>query len=98
MTAGVGNILAGGMIGAAVGGVYLVLLWVAVRRLPARGGGMVFLLLALARAALIIGALWVVMSLDLPAPAWLGAVAGFVIVRVVATRAANLPTGHATWK
>ncbi|WP_439155175.1 N-ATPase subunit AtpR [Yoonia sp.] len=98
MISNIGNLVAGLVIGAAFGGVYLALLWVAVRRLPASGGGLLFMLLALSRAALVILALWLAISLDLAVPAMLGAVAGFVAIRVIATRAADLQTGHATWK
>lgn len=80
-------LIIGALAGAALGAVYLGLLWRAVRRLPqGRGGAGVFVALALARAALLIGALAVAARLGAPAEVLLAGLAGFVAVRLAATR------------
>ncbi len=75
------------VVGAALGAVYLGLLWRAVRRLPhGRGGARVFVGLALARAALLIGTLAAAAAFGAPAEGMLAGLAGFAAVRLAATR------------
>ncbi|NNU80086.1 hypothetical protein HMH01_06510 [Halovulum dunhuangense] len=86
--------------GAALGAVYLGLLWVAVRSLPQdRGGARVFVALGLARIALMLGALAAAAALGMAAGGLAAAVAGFIAVRFAATRWIGRTTpGDTTWK
>lgn len=73
--------------GAALGAVYLCLLWLAVRRLlQGRNGARVFVGLALARGALLIGTLAAAAALGAPAEGMLAGLAGFAAVRFATTR------------
>jgi F1F0 ATPase subunit 2 len=91
---------ASALAGAAVGAAYMALLWLAVRGLPrTRGGVARFLALTLARAGLILGALGLALALEVPASGLLAALAGFVAVRLAATRLSRAPTtGGDAWK
>jgi len=86
--------------GAALGGLYLRLLWLASRRLPQQRGGVgMFLALALARAALVLAALAAAVQLGAPAAGLLAALAGFIVVRVLVTRlVARERTGGEGWR
>lgn len=86
--------------GGALGAVYLGLLWVAVRSLPQdRGGILVFVALGLARVVLLVGALAAAAALGLRIEGIAAAVAGFIAVRLVATRwLGDTRPGGATWK
>jgi F1F0 ATPase subunit 2 len=100
MTLSFGSMLVGGLVGAALGAVYLGLLWVAVRSLPqGRSGALVFVGLGLARVALLLGALIAAAALGL-APEEIGAaVLGFIAVRFGTTRWLSRTTpGDTTWK
>jgi F1F0 ATPase subunit 2 len=100
MTVSMLSLVMGALVGAALGALYLVLLWVAVRSLPQdRGGVLVFVGLALARVALLLGALAVAAALGLRVEGIAAAVAGFVAVRLAATRWLGAePRGGTTWK
>jgi F1F0 ATPase subunit 2 len=87
MTISLAALTLGALAGAALGAVYFALLWLAVRRLPrGRGGARLFVGLALARAALLIGTLAAAAALGVPAEGLLAGVAGFVAIRFAATR------------
>lgn len=73
--------------GAAVGALYLGLLWASVRQL-ARGGRLwVYLLLGALRVGLVLGALWGAVSLGVDALGIGIGLAGFVVIRVGVLRA-----------
>jgi len=93
-------LFAGALAGAVIGGLYLGLLWAAVRHLPQdQRGVLVFVGLALARAALLLGALAAAAVLGVPTIALVAALAGFVVVRLAATRRFGRATqGDAKWK
>ena len=81
------SFLAAALVGAGLGGAYMGLLWVAVRRLPQdRGGVAAFVGLALARGALALGALAAAAALGVQAAGIVAGLLGFVAVRVAATR------------
>jgi F1F0 ATPase subunit 2 len=94
------SLLAGALVGGALGAVYLGLLWVGVRSLPQdRGGILVFVGLGLARVALLLSALAVAAALGLRIEGIAAAVAGFIAVRLAATRwLGDTTPGDATWK
>lgn len=100
MTMSILSILLGALVGAALGAIYLGLLWVAVRSLPQdRRGLRVFVALGLARVALLIGALAAAAALGPPIEGIGGAVVGFIAVRFAATRRLGEATpGETTWK
>jgi F1F0 ATPase subunit 2 len=100
MSATVLPLVAGLLAGAAFGGLHLGLLWVAVRRLPeGRGGVTAFLLLALARAALLLGALAAAVLLEASALSLVAALAGFLVMRLAATRRPSRGiSGGAAWR
>lgn len=93
-------LVAGVLGGAAFAGLYLGLLWLAVRRLPEeRGGVAAFLLLGLARAGLLLGALAAAMMLGASALSLIAALAGFLAVRLAATRLPGRSVaGSAAWR
>ena len=73
------SILVGVLAGAALGAIYLGLLWAAVRSLPReRGGVLVFAGLAFARVALLIAALAAAAALGLQVQGMVAALAGFI--------------------
>ena len=94
------SILVGVLAGAALGAIYLGLLWAAVRSLPReRGGVLVFAGLAFARVALLIAALAAAAALGLQVQGMVAALAGFILVRLAATRwLGNGTLGDAPWK
>lgn len=100
MSAAIMPLIAGLLAGVAFGGLHLGLLWVAVRRLPAeRGGVTAFLLLALARAALLLGALAAAATLGASALSLLAALAGFLAMRLAAIRRPSRGVaGGAAWR
>lgn len=80
-------LLAAALTGATLGGAYLGLLWLSVRCLAQEHRGVtLFVLLALARAALVLGALAAAAAFGMPATAFIAALLGFVAVRLAATR------------
>lgn len=87
------QLVVGFLAGVALGGVYHALLWVAVRQLAGARGPMIFIGLALLRAALVIGALAVAFGSGLPLGAVATAMLGFLTVRLTATRAVRPTTG-----
>lgn len=93
------SLLAAALTGAILGGAYLGLLWMAVRRLPqVRGGVAFFVLLALARAALALGVLAAAAALGVPAAGIVAALLGFVAVRLATTRLSGGKTaGEPPW-
>ncbi|AXS41492.1 ATP synthase subunit I [Breoghania sp. L-A4] len=92
-------ILLSGGAGVLIGGLYLGLLWLGVRHLPRERGVPVFLGLALARMAVLVGALAAAATLGTPAEGLVAALAGFVAVRFAATRLSGRGTpGDAAWK
>lgn len=99
MSVSIISLLVGAVAGAALGAIYLGLLWAAVRSLPQdRNGVLVFVGLALARVSLLLGALATAAALGLPAQGIVAAVAGFVTVRFFAARGLGSGTpGSATW-
>jgi len=100
MTLSILSLFLAALAGGAVGAVYLGLLWVAVRSLPQdRGGVLVFISLGLARVALLLGALAAAAALGLRIEGIAAAVAGFIAVRLAATRWLGNPRpGGASWK
>lgn len=100
MTLSLMSILVGAVVGAAFGAAYLGLLWVAVQSLPQdRSGLLVFLGLGLVRIILLLGALAAATAFGLPVEGIAAAVAGFIGVRITATRLlGQAPTGDSTWK
>jgi hypothetical protein len=98
MTSDIGIILMAVLAGIALGVLYLSLLWASVRLLPLRRGAAMFFALALARAALVMAAFASALFLNLPPIGIAAAVAGFIAVRLVATRKADPSVGAASWK
>lgn len=100
MTFSILSLVFGAFVGGALGAVYLGLLWVAVRSLPQdRGGVVVFVGLGLARVALLLGALAAAAALGLRIEGIAAAVAGFIAVRLAATRwLGDTTPGGETWK
>jgi F1F0 ATPase subunit 2 len=100
MTFSILSLVFGAFVGGALGAVYLGLLWVAVRSLPQdRGGIVVFVGLGLARVALLLGALAAAAALGLRIEGIAAAVAGFIAVRLAATRwLGDTTPGGAAWK
>lgn len=94
------SLFAAALAGAALSGAYMGLLWLAVRRLPQdRGGVLVFVGLGLARAALLLGALAAAAALGVAAEGFVAALAGFVVVRLAATRLLGRETpADTSWK
>jgi len=94
------SLLAASLGGAILGAAYLGLLWVAVCQLPReRGGAALFVALALARAAMIMGALSAAAVLGMSASGLLAALLGFLVVRLAATRLQGRgTTGGPAWK
>ncbi|WP_296763232.1 ATP synthase subunit I [Sediminimonas sp.] len=84
--------------GAVLGALYLGLLWASVRALSGSRPAATFAALALARAVLVLGALGAAIALGAGAGELVAALAGFVAVRVAATRRARAAEGRATWK
>jgi len=85
--------------GAAVGALHLALLWAGARALAGRRPAAAFVGLALARAALVLGALGLAVALGAGAGALLAALAGFIVIRIAATRRARPANGgSAAWK
>jgi len=93
-------VLVGALVGAALGAVYLGLLWIAVRSLPQdRSGVLVFVGLGLARVALLVGALTAAAALSIPVEGMAAAVLGFIAARIVASRmVAVAPPKDTAWK
>ena len=82
------SLLAAALAGAGLGGAYMGLLWVAVQRLPQERGGVgIFVGLALARGAIVLGALAAAAALGVEAAGIVAGLLGFVAVRIAATRA-----------
>lgn len=84
--------------GAALGALYLALLWASVRALVGPRSGLAFAGLALARAALVIAALVGAIRLGVGTGELLAALAGFIALRVLATRFARASGGRSLWK
>jgi hypothetical protein len=77
---------AAALAGAALGGIYLSLLWLAVRcLLRQRTGIVVFVLLAFVRAALCLGTVWACAVLEVPMAQIIAALFGFIVVRLAVT-------------
>lgn len=84
--------LAGGLAGA----LYLGLLWASVRSLAPGGAGVgAYAAFTLGRIALLVAALAAAGLAGVPASAMAAALAGFIAVRVVATRRLRRPRGEA---
>jgi F1F0 ATPase subunit 2 len=84
--------LAGGL----AGGAYLGLLWASVRSLaPGGAGALAYAAFTLARIALVLTALAAAGLTGVPASAMAAALAGFIAVRVVATRRLRRPRPEA---
>ena len=98
MTGDIGTILASVLAGAVIGGIYLGLLRLAVHALTHRQSALIFVALGIVRAALVIGAIAMALSFDVPLMGILAALAGFTAVRCVLTRAANPIAGAIPWK
>ncbi len=100
MSVSILSLLSAALVGAGLGAAYLGLLWLAVDRLPReRGGVAVFVGLALARAALALGALAAATALGVQVAEIGAALLGFVAVRAAATRlAGRAREDEATWK
>jgi len=98
MSTSVFILIGAALVGAALGALYLGLLWVSVRALAGQRPAVTFVALALARAALVLGALAAALSFGAGAGAILAALAGFVIVRLAATRRTRAVEGRQSWK
>lgn len=75
--------------GATLGAAYLGLLWVSVQVLTRRKSTGAYLLLTALRGGLVLGALWLAVAFDIGAGGILAGLAGFVLLRLSVTRAAN---------
>ena len=82
--------------GAGLAALYLALLWAGTRALAGLRPARVFVGLALARAALVVAALAGWAALGASGAALLAGLAGFLAVRLAATRAAR--AGGTTWR
>jgi hypothetical protein len=100
MSASAFFLLAAVLAGAGLGGLYLGLLWAAVRRLTQRRGGVAaFVALGLARGALLLCTLAAAAAHGVPAAGLVAALLGFVAVRLAATRVlGRAMPGGAAWK
>lgn len=99
MTAGPALLALAFASGAALAAVYLALLWAGVRALTGQAAPARFALLAALRAALILGAVWGALSLGAGAAGLGAGLAGFVAVRLLATRRLRRQTGKdAGWR
>lgn len=98
MSANIGTLIAALVAGAAVGALYLALLWAGARALGGRRPGLGFVAAAGARAALVAGALAGGVALGAGAPEMIAALAGFVAARIVATRKLGAPEGRQEWR
>ncbi|WP_181711268.1 ATP synthase subunit I [Roseovarius sp. TE539] len=87
-----------GMAGAALGALYLGLLWRSVQALTGQRRAATFMALALARAVLVLGAVAGALGLGAGAGTLLAALAGFVVIRIAATRRTDAIDGRPTWK
>lgn len=94
------SLLAAALVGAALGGVYLSLLWAAVKRLPRSPDGIaVFITLGAARAVLLLGALAAAAALGVPASGFVAALSGFIVVRLATTRQLRRgPPADSPWR
>ncbi|MBE0413958.1 ATP synthase subunit I [Yoonia sp.] len=84
--------------GIAVAGVYLGLLWAAVRHLPGPRGTVIFVLLGLARAALVISVMAGAIMVAVPATGIVAGTLGFLVMRFSATRMASQGKEIPQWK
>ena len=85
--------------GAVFGLLYLGVLWGAVRILTSGHSVLLFAAMALLRAGLLLGALWLAATTGATAVDIAFALLGFVAVRLFATRMAKAaPPEHASWK
>jgi hypothetical protein len=84
--------------GAALGVLHLALLWAGARALAGPRPGRAFLAWALARAALVLGTLAGWVALGAPADALAGGLAGFLALRLAATRLALGRQEGAGWR
>lgn len=98
MIADVVILVGAALAGAALGALYLALLWASVRALAGPRPAAEFVALAVVRAALVLGALAVALKLGVGAGALLAALAGFVAVRFAATRRARTTERGRAWK
>jgi F1F0 ATPase subunit 2 len=100
MSAAIASLVLGLIAGAAFAALHFCLLWAAVRRLPWEPGGVTaFLLLALARVALLLTALAAAVMLEAPAMSLMAALVGFLAVRLAATRRQRRSlAGGAAWR
>jgi F1F0 ATPase subunit 2 len=98
MTGSLFPLVGAGLAGAALGALYLGLLWASVRALAGRRSAAAFVALAVARAALVLGSLAAALTLGAGASEILAALAGFVAVRVAATRRTRAAEGKPAWK
>jgi len=84
--------------GAGVAAVYLALLWAATRALTGSRSGLIFVALAVVRAALVIGALAAWAAIGAGMPALVAGLAGFLAMRLVATRTVRPRAGGSAWR
>ena len=84
--------------GAALGVVWLGLLWMSARAIASPRPVARFALLAAARAALLWGALALAFGSGATAVQVLAGLAGLILVRIAATRVLRTPTEAAPWK
>jgi hypothetical protein len=93
------SILAAGFAGgAAFGLVYLALLKAGTRAIAGPRPALAFTVLAALRAILVVGAVVGALALGAGAGALVAGLAGFVLVRVLATRRARSSDGGQAWK
>jgi hypothetical protein len=98
MTANIGTWAAAFGVGAAVGALYLGLLWAGARALAGRRPGLTFVALAITRAALVLAALAGGLTLGAGWAELAAGLAGFVVAKVVVTGSLDVPEGRREWK
>ena len=98
MTTDVQTLIGAGFGGAAIGALYLGLLWMSVQALKGPRAAIAFIALAVVRAALVLGALAGALALGAGAGALLAGLAGFIVIRILATRRADTGNERPTWR
>lgn len=99
MTDSIATLAAAFAAGAALGALHLTLLWVGARALAGPRPALIFVALAALRAVLVVGAVAGLVALGAGAGELLGALAGFLVIRLVATRMVRSRSGEGvSWR